>query len=96
MRLGKGNINDVKFSQDGTLLAVATGIGVWLYDAHTGAEIYYSTTNPKTSKQSPFHRMVERLLLAVGARADAIQLWDIDTGPRQVSAMGKGIGSLAC
>ncbi len=42
MRLGKGSINDMKFSPDGTRFAVATGIGVWIYDARTGTEISLS------------------------------------------------------
>ena len=39
VRLGKGSINDIKFSPDGTRFAVATTIGVWMYDAQTGKEI---------------------------------------------------------
>lgn len=39
VRLGKGKVNDIKFSPDGTQFAVATTIGVWIYDAKTGAEI---------------------------------------------------------
>ena len=42
MRLGKGRINDMKFSPDGTRFAVSTGIGVWIYDARTGTEISLS------------------------------------------------------
>lgn len=38
-RLGKGTINAIKFSPDGTRFAVATTIGVWIYDAKTGNEI---------------------------------------------------------
>ena len=38
-RFGKGAINDIKFSPDGTRFAVATTIGVWMYDAKTGNEI---------------------------------------------------------
>lgn len=39
MRLGKGEINYIRFSPDGTRFAVATTIGVWIYDAKTGTEI---------------------------------------------------------
>ena len=31
-RLGKGCITDIKYSPDGKFLAVASGIGIWLYD----------------------------------------------------------------
>ncbi|MCG9128184.1 sigma-70 family RNA polymerase sigma factor [Candidatus Poribacteria bacterium] len=38
-RLGKGKVNDIKFSPDGKHLVVGTSMGVWLYDANTGEEI---------------------------------------------------------
>ncbi|MCG9126217.1 WD40 repeat domain-containing protein [Candidatus Poribacteria bacterium] len=38
-RLGKGSINDIKFSPDGKRFAVSTSIGVWVYDVQTGEEI---------------------------------------------------------
>ena len=34
-RFGTGNVAEVAFSPDGSLLAVASSIGVWLYDAET-------------------------------------------------------------
>ena len=42
-RLGKGHIGGgdraVAYSPDGTRIGVATSIGIWLYDAATGAEV---------------------------------------------------------
>jgi WD40 repeat protein len=35
-RLGKGTINQIIYSPDGNRLAVASGTGIWIYDAHTG------------------------------------------------------------
>ena len=32
-RLGKGSVGEVTYSPDGSLLAVGTNIGIWLYDA---------------------------------------------------------------
>ena len=32
-RLGKGKIKDIEFSPDGTRLAIATDIGIWVYAA---------------------------------------------------------------
>ena len=93
LRLGKGNINDVKFSQDGTLLAVATGIGVWLYDAPTGAEILLLNNKPQNVRKIAFSPDGRTLAAGGWARSDAIQLWNLDTAA-QVSAMGKGIGSV--
>jgi len=37
-RLGKGSVNDLTYSPDGSRLAVASSIGIWLYDAYTGEE----------------------------------------------------------
>ena len=39
-RLGKGRIGvGMAYSPDGTRLAVASNLGIWLYDAHTGTEV---------------------------------------------------------
>ena len=38
-RLVKGSISEIKYSPDGTKLAVASSIGIWIYDAHTGEEL---------------------------------------------------------
>ncbi len=51
-RLGKGRVNDIKFTPDGTQLAVGTSIGVWLYDANTGEE-----TALFTDVESDNHRL---------------------------------------
>ena len=37
-RLGKGRINDMEYSPDGTILAIATTIGIWIYDTETYQE----------------------------------------------------------
>ncbi|RKU27374.1 hypothetical protein C6497_11540 [Candidatus Poribacteria bacterium] len=39
MRLGKGRIYEVEFSPNGKYFAVASTIGIWIYDAHTGNEL---------------------------------------------------------
>ena len=35
-RLGKGKISQIKFSPDGSRIAVLSSIGIWIYDAHSG------------------------------------------------------------
>ncbi|MYB95001.1 hypothetical protein F4054_04285 [Candidatus Poribacteria bacterium] len=45
-RLGKGGINIMRFSPDGTRLAVGTDIGVWLYDVPDGKETALFTEHP--------------------------------------------------
>ena len=39
MRLGKGRIYEVEFSPHGRYFAVASTIGIWIYDAQTGNEL---------------------------------------------------------
>lgn len=93
MRLGKGKVNDVKFSLDGDLLAVATNIGVWLYDANVGAEIALLNDKPRNIRTIAFSPDGKTLATGGWSREGAIQLWNIDTAT-QVSIMGKGIGSV--
>ena len=93
VRLGKGTVSDVKFSPNGNLLAVATNIGVWLYDVHTGSEIALLNKKPKDVRTVAFSPDGKTLATGGRSRDGAIQLWDIDTAT-QVSAMGKGIGSI--
>ena len=38
-RLGKGWIRDIEFSPNGKQFAVATTIGIWIYDSHTGKPV---------------------------------------------------------
>ena len=45
LRIGKGTITDIAYSPDSTLLAVATPIGIWLYDASTTEVHTVLTTN---------------------------------------------------
>lgn len=46
-RLGKGIIGQIKYSPDGTQLAVGSSIGVWIYNAHTGKELNLLTGHIK-------------------------------------------------
>lgn len=77
MRLGKGGINDMQFSPDGTQLAVGTDIGVWLYDVKTGKELSFSAGMSDSLVFSPDGRF-----LANGRgrhRSAGIQLWETAT-----------------
>lgn len=81
MRLGKGRINDIQFSPDGSRFAVATSIGIWMYDAHTGEELSLFAVLPGEGRMvttiafSPDGRT-----LANGEEGGVGRLWDVTTG----------------
>ena len=81
MRLGKGRINDIQFSPTGSRFAVATPIGIWMYDAHTGEELSLIAVLPGEGREvttiafSPDGRT-----LASGELSGIGRLWDVLTG----------------
>ena len=76
-RLGKGGINSMQFSPDGTQLAVGTDIGVWRYDIKTGKALFFFAGMSESVAFSPDGRF-----LANGSRrsGQGIQLWETTTG----------------
>ena len=76
-RLGKGSIKGISFSPDGTRIAVGSATGVWLYDAHTGAELALLTDHTSRTDEVAFSPDGKTL---VSGMYDGISLWDIDTG----------------
>jgi RNA polymerase sigma factor (sigma-70 family) len=77
-RFGKGGINAIQFSPDGTQLAVGSNIGVWLYDVATGEEQSLFRGACRLLAFSPDGRF----LVNGGERSDVgkVQLWEIATG----------------
>ena len=73
-RLGKGWINAIQFSPDGTQLAVGGGIGVWLYDVRTGKEISLFPGICRALAFSPDGRFL------VNGGGEATTLWEVATG----------------
>ena len=84
-RFGKGGINAIQFSPDGTQLAVGTDIGVWLYDMGTGAEKFLFAGMCQSLAFSPDGRF-----LANGGGkfpGQELQLWEI-AAERKVPLIG--------
>ncbi|MDE0313938.1 MAG: WD40 repeat domain-containing protein [Candidatus Poribacteria bacterium] len=78
MRLGKGEIHEIEYSPDGTRLAVASSIGVWIYDVQTGAELNLFTGHTKWVWSVSFSP--DGSTLASGSADDTIRLWNANTG----------------
>ena len=76
--LGRGD-RAVAYSPDGTRLAVASSLGIWLYDAHTGAETALLFTEdmfwPHSVSFSP-----DGTILASGDWDNDVRLWDVASG----------------
>ena len=89
-RLGKGEIgfNDraLAYSPDGTRLAVATSIGIWLYNAHTGAEMALITGHTRYVFAVSFSP--DGSTLASGSWDNTIRLWDVSSGQEKDTLTG--------
>ncbi|RKU28922.1 hypothetical protein C6499_09580 [Candidatus Poribacteria bacterium] len=95
-RFGKGSINEIKYSPDGTMLAVATNIGIWIYDTQTSEELNLISENGfevSTIAFSPDGRMLasnsnDRSInkrdaagkIIIGVGNRAVRLWDVNSG----------------
>ncbi len=92
IRLGKGRIGatdrSVEFSPDGQILAVASNIGVWLYDAATLDEL--SLLPIGLANSVSFSPDGTTLALGSGRGADGgLTLWDLATGTRTTTLGGR-------
>ena len=77
-RLGKGGINVIEFSPDGTQLAVGSNIGIWLYDVETGKELSLFTGKCLCLAFSPDGRFLAN---SGGYSGETeIRVWEIATG----------------
>ncbi len=100
-RLGKGRIEDIQYSPDGTILAVATTIGIWIYDTETYQEsalLTYQesallTLNKKGVKEILFD--TEGTTLASVHRRGGITLWDVGMqSPRKTLMTGSSLNHI--
>ena len=81
-RLGKGGINAIQFSPDGTQLAVGSNIGIWLYDLKTGKEIDMFPGMCQSIAFSPDGRFLASG--GVKSRGQELQFWEIATSQKVV------------
>ncbi len=75
MRFGKGHIAEIAYSPDGNVLAVASSIGIWLYDAKTEKELDLLIGHTGFVKSISFSP--DGKILASAGSDGLILLWDI-------------------
>ena len=92
-RLGKGIIREIQFSPDGTRLAVASSIGIWLYDTATHQEIALLTRHMHSVRSVAFSP--DGNTIASGSRDGAVLLWELNPSTAfGVRPLGSGIMTL--
>jgi len=86
-RLGKGRINDISFSPDGTKFAVATSIGIWIYSADSGKELSLLTGH-EIEVMSAVFSSDGHTLISVDSNGES-RRWNAATG-EQLSILTEG------
>lgn len=88
-RLGRGRLINIKFSPDGTRIAVPTPIGIWVYDAHTsdaGSLFARTQTGERAKAFAVSKGLPEALAFSPDAlniasvHGNSIYVWDTATG----------------
>ena len=77
-RLGKGHIREISYFPDSTRLAVASSIGIWIYDADSGEELVLLTGHTGGVISVGFSP--DGKTIATGSWDDTVRLWDANTG----------------
>ena len=83
-RLGKGGINIMRFSPDGTRLAVGTDVGVWLYEVASGKETALFTGHTGQVNALAFSPD-GKLLASGGFKNRIVQVWELETGRKHTT-----------
>ncbi len=80
-RLGKGQVDELAYSPDGTLLAVASRIGIWIYDTDTLQERALLTGH--TSGVTSVSFGPDGRTIASGSWDHTARLWDVATATQK-------------
>ncbi len=79
LRIGKGTLGEIAYFSDGTRFAVATSVGVWIYDSITGKELYQLTDH--TNGVGRIYVSPDGKTFAVTDTHNSIvEIWDVELG----------------
>ncbi len=85
-RIGKGKVNNLAYSPDSTILAVASSIGTWLYDSKSGNELALLTKDGEGVNSIGFSPDGKTLAAACGNKL--VRLWNVETHKLMHTFMG--------
>ena len=85
-RIGKGKVNNLAYSPDSTILAVASSIGTWLYDSKSGNELALLTKDGEGVNSIGFSPDGKTLAAACGNKL--VRLWNVETRKLMHTFMG--------
>ena len=88
MRLGKGKLYDFAYSPDGTKIAAAAGIGIWIYDVHTGEELNLITGGNALITRVAFS--LDGNTIVSDINESSLSLWDVNSGKQIRTYWGHG------
>ena len=94
-RLGKGRILEIAYSPAGDRFAIATPIGVWIYDAKSGVEVMFLAGDKTERTLLPGMNRVTSVAFSPDGRTiasgsfDHIRLWDVYTGEQTETLEGE-------
>ncbi len=79
-RIGKGSINKITYSPDGQKLAVASSIGIWIYDAHTTEALQLLTKPTGMTRVLSVSFSPDGNTIASANYGNTVEMWDAHTG----------------
>ena len=85
-RLGKGTVNGITYSPDGTQLVVTSSIGLWVYDAQTYEALTLFTGHTDIVSSAAYSP--DGTTLASGSWDNTIRLWNTKTGQHKKTLSG--------
>ena len=85
-RLGKGWITEIQYSPDGSIIAAASSVGIWLYDADTATEQALLTGHTALVTSISFNS--DGTMLVSGSEDNTVRLWDVNTRTLKTTLTG--------